>query len=783
LSRTALINNPPNAFDPLAVREHVELLHGSAKGLDGKFVVSVFNGDSPGTITHHRVSEIDDMVASIIAHATTPGANVYTGLHLMRSDLPRGKRGSRADITAVLGLVADMDADTGKVGTMPVTPSLVMETSPGNSQPVILFDQALAPERAGILAKALQRATASDSGTGDIAHVWRIPGTLNYPNAAKVARGRNPQPVSVLLQMPFVGEVHSEARLLEILSPFIAEPVPNGLNAVFTTNVETEPLWERLSDIGRATLTADGVSDRSAHAARVVEQLHFETFTLDEVVSLCLERPGKWTEYRNDDAAFIKDIERCWEKFAATKDAKASADADLVEHLLHDNDNDPAAEKPEAIKRPPHTANPLDLDAPGGMISKLARWIYGTSPSPIAAFSVMSAVVLHAALYGRKYATPDGLGLNIYVVLVAGSGFGKDRPLKALKQVAASVNKGYLIGPNDVSSDSAIEYVLRHQPCLVLPLDEFGMVLSASGKMADPYAKARRKSLLELYSSSTGDWVAKVRAADAGKKDKPPKPAILYPTLSVLGTTTPSTFYNGLEGDAFTSGLMARLLVISIEKPPAIQALEGLPEMPDQLIADLQQALALIPSAGTLAESLKQDTTMKPRLIAATWVDDSAKDRLMKIRYWAREIGIEDDRRGLIVNRAGDYTSKLATIRALSRDPSMPLVTVEDIDWAFGIVLGSIATVEDSADRFMSDSPFEAVCKAVIEAVRTCKDPKGLKNAELLRKPGVSHADPRLFEGALNRLLDGTGELKNVGKPGGKGGKGGRYLLTRVTPA
>jgi hypothetical protein len=113
----------------------VELLHETAAGCDGKFVVSVFNGDLPGTITHHCVGEIDAMVASIMAHASTPGANVYTGLHLMRSDLPRGKRGSRADITTVIGLVAD--ADTGKTGTMPIAASNVVETSPGNTQPVI----------------------------------------------------------------------------------------------------------------------------------------------------------------------------------------------------------------------------------------------------------------------------------------------------------------------------------------------------------------------------------------------------------------------------------------------------------------------------------------------------------------------------------------------------------------------------------------------------------------------------------------------------------------------
>jgi hypothetical protein len=589
--------------------------------------------------------------------------------------------------------------------------------------------------------------------------------------------------VAVSLQKAFKGVSYSEEKITEILSPYVAEPAASGPHANFATSVDTAPLWERLTDIGRAVLIADGEPDRSTHAARVVEQLHFEGFTLDETVSLCLERTGKWTDSKPSDASLIKDIERCWTKFAAPKDAEGLANAEAIDHLLHDNDNDPTVPKPAQSKLPPHMANPFDLDAPGGMVSKLARWIYATSPSPIAEFSIMSAVVLHAALYGRKYVTPDGLGLNIYVVLVAGSGFGKDRPLKAMKQVATTVYHGRLIGPNDVSSDSAIEYVLRHQPCLVLPLDEFGMVLGASGKMADPYARARRKSLLELFSSSTGDWVAKVRAADAGKKDKPPKPPILCPTLSILGATTPSTFYAGLEGDAFSSGLMARLLVISVEKLPTLQGIDGLPEMPETLVADLKQALALVPSGGVLAEVLKTDSTMKPRLIAAGWADGGVKDRLMQVRYWARDIGIADERRGQIVNRAGDYTSKLATIRAISRDPSNPLVNVEDTEWAFGIVRNSISIIEDGAERFMSGSPFEALCKAIIEAVRTCKDPKGLKNAELLRKSGVSQAEPRLFDAALSRLLDGTGELRNVGKPGGKSGKGGRYLLTSVTPA
>jgi hypothetical protein len=144
------------------------------------------------------------------------------------------------------------------------------------------------------------------------------------------------------------------------------------------------------------------------------------------------------------------------------------------------------------------------------------------------------------------------------------------------------------------------------------------------------------------------------------------------------------------------------------------------------------------------------------------------------------DIGFKDERRGEIVNRTGDNTSKLSTIRALSRDSANPVVTLQDIEWAFGIVWRSIQTVEDGADRFMSGSAFEALCKAILEAVRQSKDPKGLKNAELLRKPGVSHADERMIGDALSRLIHGTGQVRNVGGIMGKTGKGGRYLLETV---
>lgn len=326
-------------FDPLAIRSHVSHLHSLAVGIEGKLVVSIFNEGLAGTITQHKVGDIDGMVAAIMAHALTPGANVYTGLQVMRQDLPRGSRGGRNDIVAVLGLVADMDADTGKIGTMPIEASYVVETSPGNSQHVILLDKPMPPAKAEALAKALQKATGSDSGTGDITHVWRIPGSLNYPNAGKLARGRDPAPASVFFSEPFVGHVHDEASLTSALAAYITETPSSVTGERFTASVDTEPLFERLSEFGRSILESDGQPDRSRHAAKVIEQLHFEGFRLGEAVSLCLARTGTWTEKYKTDAAIIQDLERCWMKFIEPKEMEIQANAKAAMTFVNGNDN------------------------------------------------------------------------------------------------------------------------------------------------------------------------------------------------------------------------------------------------------------------------------------------------------------------------------------------------------------------------------------------------------------------------------------------------------------
>jgi hypothetical protein len=191
-------DDPIPRFDRELVHAHIRLLHDLAAkakadlGIDGQLVLACY-GENPdtGVKTASQVMKfsighgLEEMVDVIMALEHRPHLNVYAPFHIVRFGLGARERGGLQDIVAVLALVVDQDADKEKAGELPLLPHYVMESSPGNKQPVYVLAKAMRVEEVYPYAKAMQRFTGTDSGTGDVAHVWRVPGTLNWPKQRK----------------------------------------------------------------------------------------------------------------------------------------------------------------------------------------------------------------------------------------------------------------------------------------------------------------------------------------------------------------------------------------------------------------------------------------------------------------------------------------------------------------------------------------------------------------------------------------------------------------------
>lgn len=223
----------PNGHDPESagfpplnmaeIRSHVAMLHEAAAPLRGKGVLIVASfGEKDGTALPAKllkvpVGSVDATVAAIAALSEEPHRNVYMPLAVYRPDIEPGRR-KNSDVIAVLGAVADMDGPKVKA-PFPLEPSFIIESSPGNSQPGILYPAPVPFDQARLVSQMLFAVVGGDESTKNPGQVWRIPGCRNWPNAKKLREGRPPLPAVARITEGFAGRTMAPDTAIRIMEP------------------------------------------------------------------------------------------------------------------------------------------------------------------------------------------------------------------------------------------------------------------------------------------------------------------------------------------------------------------------------------------------------------------------------------------------------------------------------------------------------------------------------------------------------------------------------------
>jgi Primase C terminal 2 (PriCT-2)/Family of unknown function (DUF5906)/RepB DNA-primase from phage plasmid len=201
---------PP--LDEAVLTNHVALIHqlAAASGAEG-WVVLFSAGQNPRTerdikeqSRHFGIGDVDGMVKQAKAWRRHPYRNVYAP-YAVFGKLEPGKKGAERDLIRVLALVADQDNDKGVAGALPLPAPYMVESSSGNFQSVYPLSRALTLAEGKPIGQALANALGGDSGPGDMSHVWRVPGLLNWPTQSKLKRGRSPMPQLVTVAKPWTG--------------------------------------------------------------------------------------------------------------------------------------------------------------------------------------------------------------------------------------------------------------------------------------------------------------------------------------------------------------------------------------------------------------------------------------------------------------------------------------------------------------------------------------------------------------------------------------------------
>lgn len=326
---------------------------------------------------------------------------------------------------------------------------------------------------------------------------------------------------------------------------------------------------------------------------------------------------------------------------------------------------------------------PLQIPIPPGIMGEIAKFIYEAAPRPVPEMAIAGALGLMAGICGRAY-NISATGLNQYVLLIAATGTGKeqcavgiDRLMNAIKlMVPTSTN---FIGPSEISSGQALVKELNKNPCFVSILGEFGLRLQS---MSNPHAHNSevmlKRILLDLFNKS--GFGQTFRRSIYSDKDKNID-ATNAPSFSILGESTPERFYDVLNEDMISEGLLPRFMIIEykgIRVPLNPNHMQAKPTF--QLIerfAGLVAQVEMIMHAKKVIDISSDEASTKI-------FEDFDRHCDLQINGTSKEILRQ------LWNRAHIKALKIAALIAVGVNMADPIVIPEYAHWAINMVVNDI---------------------------------------------------------------------------------------------
>ncbi|MGE3745081.1 MAG: hypothetical protein AB7G25_05075 [Sphingomonadaceae bacterium] len=263
---------------------------------------------------------------------------------------------------------------------------------------------------------------------------------------------------------------------------------------------------------------------------------------------------------------------------------------------------------------------------PDGLLGDIAEYIYEQSPYPNHTIALNASIALMAAICGRAYNTYTGAELNLYILLLASTGMGKEAAstgiTKLLKAISTKVPAAMeFMGPAIVSSAGLLKWLDRF-PSILCIIGEFGYKLKAMcSPRAGPNEQLLRAVLLDLFSKSGAGGVITPMAYS----DKERNTNVIYsPAFSLLAESTPGIVYEAFNEKTVSDGLLPRFMVSEVTgKRPILNENAGTIAASEDLVQQLADLSAH-------ALSLAQQGKVQPVLIS-----DQAKEKFRELERFA----------------------------------------------------------------------------------------------------------------------------------------------------
>lgn len=384
-----------------------------------------------------------------------------------------------------------------------------------------------------------------------------------------------------------------------------------------------------------------------------------------------------------------------------------------------------------------------------GLVGDVMKTTLQYSNKPNRPLALAGALALMSYLAARKVKSPTGLRPNVYILALADSGSGKERPRDVNQLILEEIQKddGLL---DRVSSGEGIEDALKAYTSLFWMCDEFYSTLQEMMAEKKDTKDTMMEYLLKLYTNSHKFIKTRAKANLTPVK-------IRFPHLTLFATTTPDGFFENLREKFLLDGMYARLNVMVAEKggrgrlPPEL-------DVPQDIIERARLwAHYTPPQAGNLSE----------QPLAVPYTADAA--RLADELFEKQEDECEKAKRNeepqwkiSVWNRSCEIALRYALIYACSiaLKPEDAVITADAVRWGEKFMWWEIRNKFFLTERHYFRTDFERIAESVIDIMRRWHR----KNGEETPMPGwkFNRKTKHLPPNCLNAVVESLGKQQRL---------------------
>ena len=336
----------------------------------------------------------------------------------------------------------------------------------------------------------------------------------------------------------------------------------------------------------------------------------------------------------------------------------------------------------------------------GTKLEKLCRWIYDASFCAVDEISIITGIAAFAGLFGHQY-NVSGTGLNLYLMLIAKSGVGKnaindclDRLQKRVEEYSGSggagggfcVEKGKSDGSMQIYTFMTQQYYASsaalmslfaedNRRSVVSVWSEFGQKLKQfSVARADSRMAEMKQLLTSIYDKSGKDaYIGGIKYSNK-TNDKVVKDSFAF---SIIGETTPGAYEDGINSSMAEDGFLSRFITIEYngDTENNVYHTENKPDVPLEIL-ELFHAVFY----STADHGIKVEMSEDAKWIYTEFLNH--KDRMLS--------GVDNEAIRQLWSRAPLKALKLAALLACGENLDEPIIDGVHLHWALEVLRYSI---------------------------------------------------------------------------------------------